>query len=147
MIFEGVYMKKFLRESIPRLQMVQSIKLETALDNSCSKLLYTLLGLSSNLRVTHDTCIFIMATVFYSPSSMRTIKQRLLSSRTLDLVKPNRIQTFTVCSTAKSRQGTGETELTAHNTGSIDSPDVIANCSPRSVVVNLHPTIACSSVG
>ena len=87
--------------------------------------------------LTSDSSIFRMQAVVDTPAIMRTKFQKLLFTRTIDIIKPNTSSAFT-----KSRVRDSGTIVVAqrstHNIGIIEIPSIITNCSPFAQVWHLY---------
>ena len=87
-----------------------------------------------------------MATVFYSPASMCTVKQWSLCSTASDIIHPDRARSWAIISTLTCRRRTGETKLTANHMSVIDIPAIITDCAPSAVVINFNSAIISTAI-
>ena len=94
----------------------------------------------------NNTCIFIMITVMYAPTSLSTVKKRSLPSFTSNLVHPDRTNSPAVCRIARRRGDVGEAKLAAHHVRVIDIPGIITHCAPDSVHADFYPAITSTTI-
>ena len=94
-----------------------------------------------HLSVTDHACILAMATVFYCPASMCTVKQWSLCSTASDIIHPDSARSLAISRAAWCRGRTGETKLTANHLSVIDVPVIITDCAPLAVMINFNSAI------
>ena len=94
--------------------------------------------MTSWLTCTDYACIVTMDTVVYSNAVVGTLSKVCFTSSAIHLVIPNRTTTCTKCSHSRYTCGQKVAQLSAHCSGIIDVPTVIAHSAPFAIVVDLH---------
>ena len=108
--------------------------------------IYIFILLNSCSIAANNTCIFIMMTVMYPPTSVSTVKKRSLPSLTSNVIHPDRTNSLAVCRSVRSRGGAGEAKLAAHHVRVIDIPGIITHCAPESVHADFYTAIASTTI-
>ncbi len=86
----------------------------------------------------NNTSIFIVVTVVFSETSVRTVSKGFLVTSTLNIVQPNLILTSAVEGLVSDCESIPTVQFSAGDSCFLHAPSVITNRSPLPIMVDFH---------